>query len=182
MAGQKHPLKNKWLVSYIPVLTAEVLEKHRNDYDAATRAVWRKVDFITTVEELWSTVNSLPQWTALPARDQMIFSREQAEPFFQTFPNGCRISIYTEVLSAGKSALDAVFVHVIGEGITAASEGVSVIDLIRIMRKPNAKSNDAMHIELWLNDKSRKDPILKFLRDEIHKDFPTTKVEESVKK
>lgn len=182
MPAPKHPLKSKWLLSYIPVVTEDALAAHDNDYDQAARAKWNKVDHVTTIEELWSTINSLPQWTSLPPRDQMLFSRGDVEPFFKNFPNGGRISVFTEMKNPGKSAFDAVIVSVIGEGITKATDGESVVDVIRIMRKPNAKSQDAMHIEIWLRDESKMGGVLKYLKAAIHRDFPSTKVMESFKK
>jgi hypothetical protein len=182
MPGPKHPLKSKWLLSYIPLITPEMESQHGGDYDTAARAEWRKVDHITTIEEMWSTVNSLPQWTSLPPRDQMIFSREDTEPFLQNFPNGCRISVFTEMKNPGKSALEAVLISVIGEGVTTATDGEPMCDLVRIMRKPNARSSDAMHIEVWLRDESKKDAVLKYLKGAVHREFPSTKVLESYKK
>ncbi|CUE78231.1 eukaryotic translation initiation factor 4E-like protein, putative [Bodo saltans] len=182
MPAPRHPLKSKWLLSYIPHISETTVAQHGGDYDVAARAEWKKVDHVQTIEELWSTVNSMPQWTSLPARDQMLFSRDDVEPFFSSFPNGCRLSVFTEMKNPGKSAFDAVIVSVIGEGITAATDGEPIVDVIRIMRKPNAKSQDAMHIEVYLRDQSKQNEVLKYLKAAIHREYPSTKVQESYSK
>lgn len=182
MNTPRHPLKSRWLLSYIPNVTEDHVKAHGGDYDKATRLMWKKVDHIESIEELWSTVNSLPQWTALPPKDQLIFSREATEPFYKDnpqFAKGFRVSVFCENKVPGKSALEAVLIAVIGEGITHATEGASVVDLIRIMRKPNVKTSDAMHIEVWLSDETRKAGVINYLKEAIHKEFPSTKVMES---
>ena len=149
----KHLLLNKWFVSYLPNVNDDVLKAHNGSYEAAQQATLKKLDYVTTVEALYSTINSLLQWTQQPPKDALIFARNGIAPFFASFPSGYRLWLFTNSISHGKKAIEIVMALVMGESLTRVCDGNSVVEVVRIMHKPNAKSVDGLHLDIWLSSK-----------------------------
>lgn len=173
-----HPLRSKWHVSYLPPITTEIVGTFNGDWEQASRSFLQEGGVISSIEELWSTVNSLPQWTTLPTNGALIFARSGIEPYYSSFPNGTQVRVFANLKSAAKSALDSVLMLVMSESITNVTGGKSIVDVIRVVHKPGKQFPDAICIDLYLNDKSCAAAVVESLKTEVQRNFPTNEIKE----
>ena len=149
--AQQHPLKDTWKLNFLPQITKEIVNKsYEGDWAKAQKALLKAVDDVTTIEELWSTVNSIPKLHQLNQSDNVIFARNSVDPSFESFPNGHRIQITTTTSTAADKMFDLILISVVGEGCTTVCEGESTADVIRAAHKPSFQHKDSVRLEIWL--------------------------------
>lgn len=164
---KKHPLKSKWFVSYQPNVTEEIIKAHHGSYEEAQQATLKKLDYVTTVEALYATINSLLQWTQQPPKDALIFAREGIAPFFASFPGGHRLWLFTNSITHGKKAIEIVMALVMGESLRRVCDGQAAVQVVRIMHKPNAKSVDGLHLDIWMSSKQYCAAVKGMIQDQL---------------
>ena len=181
-AAPPHPLRSNWTVTYTKPPTDAQIAAENNDYDAAQKKCSKRVGVLSTIEQLWSAINSLPAPHQLPKDDCFVFSRDSVEPQFSSFPNGTRISLTCNFENAGKHAYDLTLAQVLGEAITEATEGIPVVDVIRAVHKPFKNYLALIRVELWLNDKQYLTAVIQHIKPKLHQLFPTIDVKEQAMK
>lgn len=111
-----HALKNRWFVTFLPLITKEqVIKQYKGDWNLAAEDKGRRLDFVTTVEELWSTMNSLPSLHKIGVGSTYIFAREDKPTSYEAFPNGSRIVLKLLTPPASDKGLDIILASVLGE-------------------------------------------------------------------
>jgi hypothetical protein len=162
-----HPLKDPWFFSFLPNITQAMVAEYGGDWNEAKRKLLKPIDFIRTVEELWSTFNSLPKAYALGSGDVLILARKNKDASFEAFPNGKRIQINANTTVAVDKAIDTILMTVIGEQATTVCDGNSVCDIIRIVHKPSYQFKDFVRIEVWLQSAEYVEKVSTFLKDRL---------------
>lgn len=148
-----HPLKDKWFVFYIPASKGE-------DYEHQTK----ELGYVSTIEEVYSTINTLPPITLLPNDDNLVFSRNKIEPKFESFPGGRRFSIFCKTKTQCREALTYVLAVVLGESMsTEACNGETPCDIVRVGHKGSAMYKDSARIEVWAHKNSHVAAMEKYL-------------------
>lgn len=163
-----HSLKDRWFLSFLPNITqAMVQQDYGGKWKEAQQKLLRPIDFITTIEELWSTFNSLPKVANLAAGDTIILARNDKEASFEAFPHGKRVllTVYTSV--AADKAVDVVLAAVIGEQLMKVCDMESTCDVIRMAHKPSYQYKDCVRIELWLSSARHAESIIGCLKDQL---------------
>lgn len=141
-----HLLKDKWFVFYQPALKAG------EAYDGA----FEEVDYVSSIEEVFATINTIPNLTLLPQDDSLFFSRNKKIPRFENFPNGCRISLFTRTKSQADDVLLRLVAAVMGDAVTKqVTEGEPVCDIIRITHKPHKLYVEAARLEVWCRESNK---------------------------
>ncbi|KAG5476328.1 hypothetical protein LSCM1_04030 [Leishmania martiniquensis] len=134
-----HPLKDKWFVFYIPASKG-------SEYEHETK----ELGYVSTIEEVYSTINTLPPITLLPNDDNLVFSRNKIEPQFESFPGGMRFSIFCKTKTQCREAMTYVVAVVLGEAISRdACKGERLCDIVRIGHKGSAMYKESVRIEVW---------------------------------
>ncbi|EPY28002.1 hypothetical protein AGDE_10600 [Angomonas deanei] len=152
MSTSVHALRDKWLFSYLPLLTADMVSnEYGNDWELASQEKTVRLDWVATVEELWSTVNSLPKIQSMPVGSTFILSRDGKEASFEKFPDGSRVVVNLHKSPATDFGLELIFAAVMGETI-AEEIGATVCDVIRLAARPNKDFSELVRVEVWLND------------------------------
>lgn len=161
-----HALRDRWFVSFLPLLTADMVTvEFNNDWKVAAQRKMQRLDWVTTVEEVWSTMNSLPRIQQLGVGTTFIFSREDKEPSFETFPNGSRLVVKLFKSPTTEKGLETIIAAVLGEMVTEeATNGVPVCDVIRIAARPSRDYSDTVRVEVWLNDASYSGSVADYLK------------------
>jgi hypothetical protein len=169
-----HALKDPWFLSFLPNITASmVTAEYGGDWNVAKLKLLKPIDYIRTVEELWSTFNSLPKAYALGSGDVLILARKNKDASFEAFPNGKRIQINAHTPVAVDKAIDTVLMTVIGEQATTVCEGNSVCDIIRIVHKPSYQFKDFVRIEVWLQSADYVEKVSTFIKDRLREQSVT---------
>lgn len=177
--SQPHPLRSTWTLSSSKTPSEAQVAAENNDYDAAQRKASKKIGLLSTIEQLWTTINSLPQPSQLPNGDSLIFARDGVEPAFSSFPNGTRIGVTCNLGdNMGKFGYEHCLALVLGECVTEVTEGKAVVDVVRAKHKAYRNWTQCTCIELWLSDKVYLQPILQHIKPLLQKQFPTIEVME----
>ncbi|KAK7201152.1 Eukaryotic translation initiation factor 4E type 6 [Novymonas esmeraldas] len=134
-----HPLKDKWFVFYIPASKA-------GEYEHETK----ELGYVSSIEEVYGTINTLPPITLLPNDDNIVFARNKIEPQYESFPNGMRFSIFCKTKAQCREATTYVVAVVLGESMSReVCKGESPCDIVRIGHKGSAMYKDSVRIEIW---------------------------------
>jgi hypothetical protein len=171
-------MRSSWTVTYSKPPSEAQINAENGDYDAAQRKTSKRVGALTTLEQLWSAINSLPAPHQLPKDDCLIFAREGVEPQFSSFPNGTRIALNCSLEAMGKHAYELTLALVLGESITDATDGKPVVDVIRARHTPFKNLLATIRVELWLNDKEYLPAIVAHIKPKLHQQFPTIELRE----
>lgn len=190
MAAVTHALRDPWFVSFLPLITADlVATEYKGDWTLAAQQRMQRLDWLTSVEEVWSTFNSLPRINLLGVGSTFILSRNDKEPSFEAFPDGSRVVVNFLKSSAAEKGLEVILAAVMGETITEAiardveaervfsnASGESgedserscqpapVCDVIRLAARPSREYADLVRIEVWLNDANFSSHVVRFLK------------------
>lgn len=160
-----HPLKDPWFLSFLPNISKEKVIEYNGDWNLAKQKLMRQIDFIRTIEELWSTVNSIPRVGSLTAGDTVILARNNKDPSFEAFPNGKKVTVIANSANAADKAMDVVFAAIIGEQVTTVCDGEGTCDVIRLAHKPSLQFKDCVRIEVWLRSGKYAENIVNFLKE-----------------
>ncbi|KAG8340876.1 putative Eukaryotic initiation factor 4E [Trypanosoma vivax] len=165
----QHELKDPWFLSYIPPITPEMVKNDfKDDWNLAKQELEQQLDYILTVEELWSTINSLPKIHQLARGSTFVFARKNVDAIYEAFPNGTRIIIDMQKTSVTLQTIGAVFGSVIGEGIARdVCEGKSVCDVLRLSPRASYEAPELVRLELWLNDQSYGKTVLSYIKKAV---------------
>ena len=148
----EHPLRSVWLISYLPSVTPEMVKEAGDDFDAAQQQALRTGGPIETLEQLWSSMMSLPPYSDLPTNDSYVFARDGVNPSYSSFPNGGkRVNLFSNGIDERetKFLVEMALGAVLGEACTAASEGNSVVDVVRVVHKCSRSTPRGLQIQLW---------------------------------
>ena len=162
-----HTLKDPWFLSFLPNISKEKVVEFNGDWNLAKQKLLRQVDFIRTIEELWSTLNSIPRIGSLTAGDTVILARNNKDASFEAFPNGKKVTVIANSAAAADKAIDVVFAAIIGEQVTAVCDGEGTCDVIRLAHKPSLQYKDCVRIEVWLHSPKFADNVVNFLKDTL---------------
>lgn len=163
-----HALRDRWFVSFLPLLTADMVNTDfKGNWQLAAQERTQKLDWITSVEELWSTINSLPRVNQLGMGSTLIFARNKKEPpSYESFPNGSRITINLLRPPTTEGGLELVLATVMGETVAEkASDGRPVCDVLRIAARPSRENPEQVRVEVWLSDSTCSRAVAEFLAD-----------------
>lgn len=175
-----HPLKSEWSLSFIEMRLLLIAQQNPDyDYNAAQRAASKVAGTVSTIESLWSTLNSLPSVHQLAAHDWIVFCRSGIEPEFSSFPKGTRIEVCCNMEVASKFAYETLIAITLGELLSVETQGRSVVDVVRASRKPTKGFNSRVRIELWLNDAEECKTITTAIKQILHAQYPTIEIKES---
>jgi hypothetical protein len=156
-AQKLHLLKDKWFVFYIPASKGE-------DYEHQTK----QLGYVTSIEEVYGTINTLPPITLLPNDDNLVFSRNKIEPQFESFPGGRRFSIFCKTKTQCREALTYVLAVVLGESISKeACNGECPCDIVRVGHKGSAMYKDSVRIEVWAHKNNYNTAMEKYLNSTL---------------
>ncbi|CCW67080.1 unnamed protein product [Phytomonas sp. Hart1] len=161
-----HALKNRWFVSFLPLITSDMVNTDfKGDWNLASEQLMQRLDWLKTVEEVWSTMNSLPRIQQLGVGSTFIMARENKDPSFEAFPNGSRVMINFFKPPATEKGMETVIAVVLGEAITnEVSDGLTVCDVIRIVVRPTREYPDMIRVEVWLNKSSFTSKVESFIK------------------
>ena len=163
-----HALKDPWFLSFLPNITqAMVQQDYGGKWKEAQQKLLRPIDFISSIEELWSTFNSLPKVPNLAAGDTILLARKNKEASFEAFPHGKRVLLTVYTASAAEKAVDVVLTAVIGEQVIKVCDSESICDVIRMAHKPSYQFKDCVRIELWLSSAQHTEAIIAYLKDQL---------------
>lgn len=156
MEESTHALKDPWFLSYISNLTPDTVKyDYKGDWAKAKQALQQPLDYIRTVEELWSTINSLPKLHQLGGGSTFIFARNNIDASYEAFPNGTRVLVDLYKAVTAEKALDVVLSCVLGEMLTEdVCDGKTVCNVLRLSSRPNQESPELVRLEVWLSDQS----------------------------
>ncbi|RHW71306.1 Eukaryotic translation initiation factor 4E type 6 [Trypanosoma brucei equiperdum] len=154
-----HPLKDRWFVSYFPVVKQKKFSKDSEEQKGV------ELDWVSTAEELHATINAFSPLTLLPPDDNLVFAREKVEPFFENFPNGMRVSVFTRTKVQATQAVPLVLAAVMGEHLRTVTDGPSHADVVRIAHKPGTVYPESLRVEVWLRDRSKVDAVTKYFSE-----------------
>lgn len=162
-----HALHDRWYVSFLPLLTSDMVNSDfQGNWQLAAQQRTQKLDWITSVEELWSTVNSLPKIHQLGVGNTLIFARNNKEPSFESFPDGSRVSVNLMKPPATTVGLELILATVLGETITATtSDRRPVCDVVRVAARPSRDNTEQIRVEVWLSDASCSSGVAGFFTD-----------------
>ncbi|KPI88182.1 hypothetical protein ABL78_2686 [Leptomonas seymouri] len=140
---------------------------YKGNWQRASQERTQKLDWITSVEELWSTMNSLPKVHQLGMGSTLIFARNKKEPpSYESFPNGSRITINLLRPPTTDGGLELVLATVMGETVAEkASGGRPVCDVLRIAARPSREHPEQIRVEVWLNDAACSRAVAEFLAE-----------------
>ncbi|KPA79907.1 hypothetical protein ABB37_04970 [Leptomonas pyrrhocoris] len=163
-----HALRDKWFASFLPLLTADMVNTdYKGNWQLASQERTQKLDWITSVEELWSTMNSLPKVHQLGMGSTLIFARNKKEPpSYESLPNGSRITINLLRPPTTDGGLELVLATVMGETVAEkASGGRPVCDVLRIAARPSREHPEQIRVEVWLSDSTCSHAVTEFLAE-----------------
>lgn len=153
VAAALHPLKDKWFVFYIPASKGD-------EYEHETK----ELGYVSTIEEVYSTINTLPPITLMPNDDNLVFARNKIEPQFESFPGGMRFSIFCKTKTQCREATTYVLAVVLGEAISReACKGDCPCGIVRIGHKGSAMYKESVRIEVWAHHSPHNVAMEKFL-------------------
>lgn len=156
-AQELHLLKDKWFVFYIPASKGE-------DYEHQTK----ELGYVTSIEEVYSTINTLPPITLLPNDDNLVFSRNKIEPQFESFPGGRRFSIFCKTKTQCREALTYVLAVVLGEAISKeACNGECPCDIVRVGHKGSVMYKESVRIEVWAHKNNHNAAMERYLNSTL---------------
>lgn len=168
-----HALKNRWFVSFLPLITKDqVLKQYNGDWNLAAENKIRRLDFVHSVEELWSTLNSLPHIHLLGVGSTYIFSREDKPTSYEAFPDGSRVTLKLMAPPASDKGMDVLLAAILGEGLPESAGGGDaepVCDVIRICGRQSRDYPKLIHAEVWLRDRNYSDAVVAALK-QVFKD------------
>lgn len=106
------------------------------------------IDHLCSVEQMWGCLRSIPDPNDLPESD-IFFVRGDAKPMFESFPNGCRLTISPAQITGAKliEAMEELVMMVMGEQLLQF--GDDCVGGIRVCRR---KKN--LRWELWIVDQN----------------------------
>ncbi|KPI85897.1 hypothetical protein ABL78_5029 [Leptomonas seymouri] len=152
-ASKLHLLKDKWFVFYIPASKGE-------DYEHQTK----ELGYVTSIEEVFGTINTLPPIALLPIDDNLVFARNKIEPQFESFPGGYRFSIFCKTRTQCREVLTFVLAVVLGEALRKeVCNGENPCDVVRVGHKGSAMYKDSVRIEVWAHKSRYNAEIEKYL-------------------
>ncbi|KAH8609800.1 putative Eukaryotic initiation factor 4E [Trypanosoma vivax] len=143
-SAKPHPLKDRWFVTYFPFVQQRA--KSGKDFDEQQKP--KVLDWVATAEELFSTINAFPHFTLLPIDDNLVFARNNVDPYYENFPDGMRLCIYTRTKTQGDAALALVLASVMGENLRSVVGEDNVAEVVRIAHKLSNLYPEAMRIEI----------------------------------
>ncbi|ORC93150.1 uncharacterized protein TM35_000024760 [Trypanosoma theileri] len=163
---ETHALKDPWFLSYIPQLTPDIVKyDFKGDWTMAKQTLQQPLDYIRTVEELWSTINSLPKLHQLGNGSTFIFARNNIDASYEAFPDGIRVLIDLYKAAVAERALEVVLGCVLGEGITQdVCDGKTVCDVLRLSSRPSHESPELLRLEVWLSDHTYAKAVSAYIR------------------
>ncbi|EAN85029.1 hypothetical protein TcCL_ESM02079 [Trypanosoma cruzi] len=166
MKETAHALKDPWFLSYIPQLTPDTVKyDFKGDWNKAKQALQQPLDYIRTVEEFWSTINSLPKLHQLGNGSTFIFARNNVDASYEAFPNGTRVLVDLYKASVAEKGMDFVLSSVLGEGLTYdVCNGKTVCDVVRLSSRPNQESPELVRLEVWLSDQLYAKDVIPYIR------------------
>ncbi|RNF11828.1 putative translation Initiation factor eIF-4e-like [Trypanosoma rangeli] len=166
MTEATHALKDPWFLSYIPQLTPDVVKyDFKGDWNNAKQALQQPLDYVRTVEELWSTINSLPKLHQLGNGSTFIFARNNVDASYEAFPHGTRVLVDLYNASAAEKGVYVVLSSVLGEGLAQdVCNGKTVCDVLRLSSRPNQESPELVRLEVWLSDQSYAKDVTLYVR------------------
>lgn len=184
-----HLLKDRWFVSYQPrIKLDELKQKFDGDWNRAAESKTRRLDFVTSVEELWSTMNSLPPIQQLSIGSMYLFSRQDKESTYEAYPNGSRVTVQLLTLPASNKGADILLALILGESLPQSAGGCGgsednveantctpVCDLVRLCKKQSGEYPNSVHVEVWLNDKTYSEVVVQA----IHQTFKEERIPEN---
>ncbi|KEG11224.1 hypothetical protein DQ04_02841060 [Trypanosoma grayi] len=168
--AKPHPLKDPWYVTYFPFVRRK---KKGRDFDEQQKP--KELDWVKTAEELYATINSFPSFTLLPADDNLVFTRNKVDPYFENFPDGNRVSVFTRTKAQGDQAIALVLAAVMGEHLRTVTKGECVADVVRIAHKPGSVYPESLRVEVWLRKSDSSDNVVQYFTD-LFKPYPGIKV------
>ncbi|ESL07348.1 hypothetical protein TRSC58_04964 [Trypanosoma rangeli SC58] len=168
--GQTHPLMDRWFVTYFPFVRQK---KKGKDFDE--QQMPKELDWVTTAEEVYATINSFPSLALLPADDNLVFARNKVEPYFENFPDGDRVSVFTRTKAQGEQAVVLVLAAVLGEHLQTVTGHECVADVVRIAHKPGNVHRESLRVELWLHKSNFCDKVVQYFVD-LFKTYPGIRV------
>ncbi|CCW59947.1 unnamed protein product [Phytomonas sp. EM1] len=137
----------------------------KGDWKMASEQLMQRLDWLKTVEEVWSTMNSLPRIQQIGVGSTFIMSRENKDPSFEAFPDGSRVIINFFKTPGTEKGMETVIAVVLGETIAhEVSDGLAVCDVIRIVVRPTREYPDMIRVEVWLNDSSFSSKVVAFMK------------------
>nr|CCC93657.1 unnamed protein product [Trypanosoma congolense IL3000] len=164
--GESHALKDPWFLSYIPQITTDIVKNDfKGDWNSAKDALQQPLDYVRTVEEFWSTINSLPKLHQLANGSTFVFARNNVDASYEAFPDGIRIFVDLQKAAVADKAIAVVLSSIIGESLSQeACEAKPVCDVLRLSSRPNRDFPELVRLEVWLNDKSYNKMVLAYIR------------------
>lgn len=179
-----HLLKDKWFVSFLPLITKEELQqKFDGDWNRAAAFKTRRLDFVASVEELWSTMNSLPQIQQLPVGSTYLFSRQDKQTTYEAYPKGGRVILKLLTAPACTKGVDILLALILGESLSQSMREIdssvdkaidnsctSVCDLVRLCGRQNREHPDLVQVEVWLNDRRYSDTVVQAIQQVFHEE------------
>eukprot|EP00796_Vickermania_ingenoplastis_P004968 gene4968-3566_t len=166
-----HALKDKWFLSFLPLITKDlVLKQYNGDWNVAAQEKTRRLDYITTVEELWSTVNSLPHIHQLGVGSTYIFSRQDKQASYEAFPEGSRVTVKLMTTPATDRGVDVLLAAILGESMPDSAGGgdaAPICDVIRVCGRQNREFPKLIQVEVWLNDKKFSEAVVQALKQAL---------------
>ena len=177
-----HPLKSPWKLMHLPNLSKEVVkEKFNDDWPRAQREMLKVVDDITTIEEMWSTFNSLPKIHLFPPHDVLILSRNALPPSYESLPQGHRLQFLATTAESATVTVDLILTSVLGEQCTQKTGGASYCEIIRMSHKPGMNSKDGIKVDVWLNSGEKAAELKQYFVDLFKRKLEERKLENTVK-
>lgn len=155
----QHPLKGKWFFFY------QKAKAQRGQYDL------EEGDYVTTVEQLFSVFKALPHVTLLNGNDSIVFSRDKAEPQYESFPNGYRLTVFSRMKIQLDTLLPRLLGAVVGEAILQSFEDVPdpkpQCVVIRFTHKPFPSYKDSTSVDIWFSENPYKDRVEEYFKQLI---------------
>ncbi|CBH15523.1 Eukaryotic translation initiation factor 4E type 5 [Trypanosoma equiperdum] len=170
MEEESHALKDPWFVSYIPQLTTEIVKNnYEGDWNLAKEALQQPLDYVRTVEEFWSTLNSLPKLHQLESSSTFVFARNNVDASYEAFPNGTRIIVDIRKAAMAEKATAVILSSVIGESVSQeVCGGKPICDVLRLSSRPNKESPELVRLEVWLSDQTYGKAVLAYVRKALN--------------
>ncbi|ESS69948.1 hypothetical protein TcG_03899 [Trypanosoma cruzi] len=169
-SSQPHPLKDRWFVTYFPFVRQK---KKGKDFDEQQKP--KELDWVTTAEELYATINSFPSLVLLPSDDNLVFARNKVEPYFENFPEGDRVCVFTRTKAQSEQAVVLVLAAVMGEHLRSVTNSECVADVVRIAHKPGNVYPESLRVEVWLHKSDFCEKVVQYFV-ELFKTYPGIRV------
>ncbi|ORC87665.1 uncharacterized protein TM35_000212710 [Trypanosoma theileri] len=165
-----HPLKDRWFVTYFRQVRRKQKGKEFDEQQKPT-----DLDWVSTGEELYATINCFPPFELWPSDENLVFARNKVDPYYENFPDGTRVCVFTRTKQQGDQAISLVLAAVMGEHLRTVTEGECIADVVRIAHKPGSVYPESLRVEVWLRKSDYSENVLQYLTD-LFKQNPGIKV------